>query len=191
MAVRTLPPAELLRQSFDYNPETGELRHKTRPREHFASERGWRIFNTQFAGTVAGCGDEHGYCRVWCDGKQHLAHRLIYKLVHGIEPPPCLDHINLDKTDNRIANLRPATPGQNTMNRLARADNPTGAKGVRYVPRLKKFQARIRANHKEYHLGVFSTLDAAVAAYAKAAARLHGEFASVPRSLPVPRPRGE
>jgi hypothetical protein len=176
MAVRILPDVGLLRQIFDYNPETGEFRHKPRPREMFATAAAFRTWHSRgFVGNVATTGSQ-GYLLVSIRNKQYLAHRVAYKITYGTEPPPLLDHINMDGRDNRLANLRCASWGQNMMNRPIRSDNPTGAKGVRFRAKTGKYIARIRANGKEHHLGMFDTKEQAHAAYCAASLRLHGEF---------------
>ena len=89
-----------------------------------------------------------------------------------------IDHINNDPSDNRWKNLRPATKSQNQMNVKRIKSNTSGHKGVTWSKASQKWRASIKANGKQFHLGVFEQIEDAVRAYADAAARLHGEFAN-------------
>lgn len=154
----TLTLAEAKRR-FAYDPSTGEfiwLAHRTLAN---IGKRSDRLGN-------------QGY-RIVTVGKQTiLAHRLAWFLVNGIWPESQLDHINLDKTDNRIDNLRAATRSENQMNIRARSALGKGvtlhAKG--------KFQAQIKRDGRNYHLGLFGSKEEAHAAYRGASKILFGEF---------------
>jgi hypothetical protein len=110
--------------------------------------------------------------------RAYYAHRLAWLHVHGRHPDGHIDHINGDKTDNRIANLRECSAGENIRNQPCRA--ACGFKGVR--PNKKRWSARIRVNNRKYHLGTFDTPEEAGAAYDEACLRLHGEFGRPNRS---------
>lgn len=104
-------------------------------------------------------------------------HREIAKRI-GIDIEKyAVDHINCDPLDNRRANLRAATPSQNSCNRRPQSNNTSGFKGVSWCKRECKFRASIRALNKQRSLGYYETPQEAYAAYCKAAASLHGEFA--------------
>src|ERR1700738_4035243 len=96
--------AEHLRELLNYDPDTGEFRRR-------ASRGG------EAAGTLAGCPRRPGGYRIICvDRVIFLAHRLAWLHSYGVWPTKDIDHIDGDKTNNRIANLREATPAQNVMN---------------------------------------------------------------------------
>jgi hypothetical protein len=86
-----------------------------------------------------------------------------------------IDHVNGDPADNRLENLRLATHQQNLCNKR-RGRNNSGLKGV-YLRPNGKFTASVAFNQRSFYLGCFDTAGEAHAAYAFAAARLHGEFA--------------
>lgn len=88
-----------------------------------------------------------------------------------------VDHVNGNGLDNRRANLRVATRSENGRNRQRHSNNSSGVPGVHLNKRLGRWQAYVRLDGKLTHLGVFESLDAAVAARADAAKRMHGEFA--------------
>lgn len=100
--------------------------------------------------------------------KIYAAHRLIWKMTHGYEPT-VIDHINGNKADNRLSNLRNVTHGLNLqMHRKTRSDSTTGFLGVTYRADCNKYQAKLRRNGVTQHLGTFTTPEAAHAAYCAA-----------------------
>jgi hypothetical protein len=126
------------------------------------------------AGTI----NSRGYVRIKIFQKIHQAHRLAWLYVYG-NLPKQLDHINCNKNDNRIENLRPATHSTNGMNRGVQANNKLGFKGVIFHKRDKKFIANIRVLGKQKCLGYFNTAEEAHSAYIKASGELHGQFSRI------------
>ena len=162
--IKTDLTAEFVRRLFDYNPETGWLTHKPR--------------HGVVAGARAGYVNA-GYRSVKIHGKAYLEHRIIWLLVTGAWPEREVDHEDLDKTNNRWANLRPATRSQNVANGPVRSARKHGTmKGAFYNVRNGVWQSRIRGSGgKEIHLGTFATEADAHAAYVAAAKEMFGEFA--------------
>jgi hypothetical protein len=158
---------ERLREVLSYDAETGVFRWKVRMSSRIA------------VGSEAGCaarytkGNQYRVIRI--DKTLHLAHRLAWLHVHGEWPTDELDHINTDGLDNRISNLRPATRDQNQRNVGITKRNTSGAKGVS-LHHTGKWRAKIYAG-REYYLGSFATVEEARAAYERAAAKYHGDFA--------------
>ena len=129
-------------------------------------------------GDIAGTINAQGYVAINIAGHVTLAHRLAWAIAHQLWPVPFqLDHINMNRTDNRISNLRPATNAQNMRNRKAQKNSSTGVKGVYVHKRSGKFIASIACDGRTMYLGLFSTVREAKAAYDAAAERLHGPFA--------------
>lgn len=87
------------------------------------------------------------------------------------------DHKNRKKLDNRLANLRPATLGENNCNAEKRSSNTSGFKGVSLHSATGKWRAKIYRHGRQHHLGLFSKKADAARAYNKAATKLHGQFA--------------
>ena len=87
-----------------------------------------------------------------------------------------VDHIDGDGLNNRRSNLRSATRAENQRNVRRSTRNSSGHKGVDWLGVSGKWRARIRVNGESYHLGVHANIDDAVAAYAEASKRLHGQF---------------
>ncbi len=110
-------------------------------------------------------------------GTCYQAHRLAWFYMTGQWPKDQIDHINMDRCDNRFVNLREATNGQNAVNK--KHANRTGFKGVKHCAWLKEnpFMAQIRRDNKIAYLGCFPTAEEAHEAYKKAAIEIHGEYA--------------
>jgi hypothetical protein len=170
-----LPPIEYLHKCFDYNAETGVLRWKTRPKEQFHKARMWKMWNTRFAGQVAGSLHKTlGYRDISLDYQLYRAHRIIFKLMTGEEPPDNPDHKNRNRADNQWDNLRPATQSEQNYNMGLRKDNTSGYRGV--VRDRGRWRAEYKINGVTKHIGAFATPEEASAAYETAARKLHGEF---------------
>ncbi len=152
--------AEQLRSILDYDQETGIFTWKV------------RAANRVKAGDAAGSLGGDGYLQISVQSRRYQAHRLAWLHFHGVWPEDQLDHINRNKTDNRLVNLRDVTQKQNMQNRSKPSNNTSGHPGVSWNKRLSKWQAKIEHNRKQIHLGYFSILEEAVAAR-KAAEKLY------------------
>lgn len=114
----------------------------------------------------------NGYLAIHIKCKYYLAHRLAWLYVHGGFPEGDLDHINADRSDNRIKNLREATKHINNQNRhTANKNNRTGLLGV--CAHRDKFRATIKIGGKCVFLGYFVTPEEAHAAYVSAKRKHH------------------
>lgn len=128
------------------------------------------------AGAKAGSTGSDGYEYVTYLRKDFTSHRLAWFIYYGELPLMMLDHKNGNKADNRISNLRLATPTENARNCRRAVNNKSGFKGVRWDASSKKFVATIRTGRKTIQLGGFASAEAAHAAYVEAAKIHHGEF---------------
>ena len=110
MATKIIPHS--MREYLQYCPDTGEFT--------------WvkKVYRNTIVGSVAGTISKNGYRYITFKGGKYLAHRLAHFFHYGVQPPPVLDHINRERTDNRIVNLRIASSSLNNHNR-------TGVKGIR------------------------------------------------------------
>jgi len=102
-----------------------------------------------------------GYIEVAFKGKRYLGHRVAWFLYYNKHAEKVIDHINGDRKDNRIVNLRDVSQRQNTVYGLKKK----GLVGVRYKPRINKWEARITSDKKSIYLGVFPTEIKAYEAY--------------------------
>ncbi|AZF94941.1 hypothetical protein HOU74_gp35 [Pectobacterium phage Phoria] len=151
----------LFSKMLHYNPVTGELTRL-------------RTGGGQLAGTIAGSTNKAGYTQVGVAGKLVYAHRIAWMLYYGEQPPAFIDHIDGDKSNNSIANLRAASKRENAHNQPKTAANTSGFKGVSRV--RGRYQAQIRINSKHHHLGYYDTPEDAALAYEQVAKDTHGEF---------------
>lgn len=157
--------AERLREVLSYDPETGEFR--------------WRVSNSPRAqaGALAGSAASTGYRDIRVDKQLYRSHRLAWLYVHNTWPANEIDHINGDKADNRLTNLREATSSQNKVNQVRlRADNSSGLRGVSWSAANQKWLAKIRHQGQQKNLGYFQTKEQAAEAYALAARDRFGNF---------------
>jgi len=125
------------------------------------------------AGECAGTIQSHGYLIITIDKKRYMAHRLAWFYVHGAWPKGDLDHINGDKLDNRIINLREATRQQNMQNVRRHRHNTSGYKGVAWHSQRNKWRAYIFDSYRQIHLGLFDSREAAALARANAEKKYH------------------
>jgi len=115
-------------------------------------------------GTKAGSIDGKGYSHINFDGKFYRSHRVAWFLYYGEWPKGVIDHINGDKLDNRITNLRDTTLLGNSLNRSSNKNAVSKLKGVSRHTH-GRWQAQTKVNGKSYHLGLFDTEAEAHKAY--------------------------
>jgi hypothetical protein len=145
------PSIEELREQFRYDPQDGSM---------------WKRVGHETG---------HGYQRVSIGVGQFLqAHRLAWALVYGEWPQHHVDHINGDRSDNRLENLRDIPQAHNQQNeRKARRSSKSGLLGASWNKAMGHWTARIHYDGKHHFLGYFSTAEAAHAAYLKAKRTVH------------------
>ena len=158
--------AEEARQLFSYNPDTGDLTWRV--------SRGARAR----AGNAVGWKNGEGYLRTSVNRKRYLTHRLAWLIHYGSWPRDFIDHINGDRSDNRLVNLREASRAENGRNRGANRNNTSGYKGVSWHKANRRWVAQVYSEAGNRHLGCFNTPEEAHAAYCAAAVELYGEFAN-------------
>lgn len=127
--------------------------------------------------TSLGSVTKNGYLQVKFFKKQSYVHRLIFLYHHGFLPKS-VDHINGNKIDNRIENLRSAAYFENMMNVKKTSSNKSGYKGVSFNTKRQKWIAQIKRNKEHFYLGEFDTPEKAHEIYCQKAIELHGQFAN-------------
>ncbi len=151
----------MIENALSYDPDTGAFT--------------WRS-GRRFAGLRAGC-LHNGYVVIRVDRVAYRAHRLAWEFTNGAIPAGFdIDHVNRNRADNRLANLRLATRSQNQANRTPNAARAL-PKGVSFCKQTGRFTAHISARGVQKNLGRFDTAELAALAYGDAARLLHGEFA--------------
>jgi hypothetical protein len=157
--------ARVLRADF----ETGKLYWLPRTPDMFPNGRQTAatrcsIWNTRYAGKEAFTSLVGGYLSGEIFYRAYFAHRVIWMLAHGEWPEADIDHINGDRSDNRLANLRSVSRAENGRNQGIRRNNKSGVMGVCWSPRNAKWKAQIRVGGEQKHIGFFTDLAAATAA---------------------------
>lgn len=160
---RPLPAPNLVRALFRYDGT--DFYWLPRPREMFKHEWQWAQFARNRAGTKVTIKRQlNGYHGVRLNGTLLMVHRLIWCLHYGEWPKRELDHINGDKFDNRIENLRDVTKSMNMRNQKLRSDSTSGFPGVFFCKDHKAWRAIIRTQGVHKYLGTFKDREAAIAA---------------------------
>lgn len=164
--MKELLTQDLLRELLHYTPDTGVFVWKAKP------------INTRInVGDEAGGIDARmGYIRIRVNGARYLAHRLAWLYTHGEFPADQIDHINGNRQDNRLANLRRATRTENNRNRALRRDNSSGFAGVSFDNQSKKWRAQCSLQGRRMRIGEYSTPEEASAAYEQFIATHWGDF---------------
>lgn len=163
---------DLLRQVLRFEPETGKLFWLPRPASFFASacnpERICNSWNARYAGKEAFTASHNaGYKFGSVFDAVCLAHRIAWAVYYG-EWPDSIDHINGNRSDNRISNMRSVVAQDNSKNAAIRSDNTSGHIGVHWHTLAGKWAASIKGGGKMRHLGLFDDMAFAIAARKRA-----------------------
>lgn len=156
-------PVERLLQALTFDFDTGIVTwREPGPKRRVGQEAGWVC---------------KGYRQITLDYQTMLTQRAIWAVYHGKWPDGIIDHRDGNPLNNRIKNLRPATPVESSINRKTQSNNTSGFKGVYFHKQNQRWQARITIGRKTRSLGLFDTPEEASAAYQSASITVHGDFA--------------
>lgn len=158
---KILPPQSKLQELFYYCPLTGKLTWKK------------QLSNKGPVGAVAGYVNDNGYLIVGIEGNEYRVHRIVWALHYSCITED-LDHIDGNKLNNRIENLRLATRSQNNWNSKLRSDNTSGMKGV--SEHQGKWRVRTFLNGKEITKSGFKTKEEAITYAKQTREKEQGEF---------------
>ena len=152
--------ADYVRNILEYRPKTGELVWRE------------RIARCVHVGDIAGCRDDKGYITVGIHKRIYKAHRLVWLIAYGEWPTGLIDHIDGNKSNNRLDNLRLVNETGNAENvRKPNKRNQSGFMGVVFVN--NRWRTSITAKNKTRYIGTFDTPEEAHQAYLKAKRQLH------------------
>ncbi|WP_432481699.1 HNH endonuclease signature motif containing protein [Moraxella sp. ZY200743] len=144
---------DTLTQTLYYDPATGHFTWRIKPSKNI------------HAGVRAGRVDSStGYRYINIQGKRYAEHRLAWFYIHGTPPKHLIDHINHDRADNRINNLRQVTVSENARNRAKNTQSRTQEVGIWYNKRTRKYVAQIRLNGRKVFQKSFDDIDDAIIA---------------------------
>lgn len=124
---------------------------------------------------IAGHETPRGYIKVKIKQKGHFAHRIIFLWHHGY-CPEIIDHIDGNRANNKIENLRPATKSENCTNQKVRSTNKSGTKGVSWNAKLSKWKVAINKDCKSLYFGLYDDLELARLVAIEASNLYHKEF---------------
>jgi hypothetical protein len=153
---------EILNFLFDY--KDGELYWK------------FSLSSKSPKGTIAGYVKNDQYRRIGLNKNLYLAHRLIFMMHYGYLPD-VVDHIDGNRLNNRIENLRPATQSQNSHNQKLSIKNTSGYKNVTWNARKRKWLVHLRVINKDIHIGYYKDIELADLVAQEARDKYHKEFA--------------
>jgi len=152
-----------LKSILDYDRKNGTFNWKK------------KISRKNMVGNNAGGKNSMGYITIGISGDIYYAHRLAYLWVYGYMPKS-VDHKDGDRSNNRIANLRPCTMSQNILNSKLAKNNTSGFKGAYWSEAAQKWEASYQHNGKKNYIGLFDTPKDAGAAYLNAVKKIEPDF---------------
>ena len=172
----SLPEIDALHQLLNYDPETGVLTWRARPPYMFSWSRqktSADVWNKRYAGTPTAVNKRSGYVSFVIHGRRVMGHIVAWAMHYGQWPTLQVDHINGNRSDNRIENLRCVTPVQNQWNSKKKCmqSGYSSRRGAHWHKVHNRWSASIRV-----HLGYFDSEGEASAAYEEAARRIQGRY---------------
>jgi hypothetical protein len=145
--------------------------------ENYSVSNFGNVRNNKTGKNLKGWITEKGYKRIELTGKRYYVHRLVaIGFIPNSNNKLFVDHINNDRTSNRVTNLRWVTHQENCYNTSITSKNKSGHKGVGWCKNLNKWRASIKHNQKSYHIGYFDKIEDAFLARQQKANELFGEF---------------
>lgn len=157
---------EELQRLLEYDQQSGNFIRRINRHKHKAGE-------------VAGCLHPFGYVHIRIGSQAYKAHRLAWFYVHGNWPDGEIDHIDRNKANNSLANLRVVTRKGNVENTGPTKRSKSGIKGVSWKAQCQRWQAQITHNRKKIYLGVFKDIQEAQLAYETAAKQFFKSYQGV------------
>lgn len=152
---------------LEYRPLTGKFFWRVRPDRMFSAAKHAFIWNKRYAGTRADRqGNRAGYLRITINDTKYYAHRIAWAMHYGAFPAAGLhiDHVDKNKANNSIQNLRCVTASDNHKNTKLQRNNTSGFVGVCWVEGRSKWMAYAKVNQKHVHLGYYNSVEEAVLA---------------------------
>jgi hypothetical protein len=157
------PDIEMLKSSLNYDPASGIFTWKRKPSPN------------RSAGSEAGYITNYGYRTISLNGTAYKAHRLAWLITYGTWPD-LIDHIDSNRANNAINNLREATTSENSRNQDIGSRNSSGTRCVYWHSTKKRWVVKVILNGKDYYGGSFISLGDAEKASEKLRRELHGDF---------------
>lgn len=173
---RDIPVTDVM-EILRYDSISGRLTWCFRDRRLFKTERQFKTWNARFSGRDALSSlSQRGYLHGKIFGLACKAHHAAWAIYHGNWPDGEVDHIDRDKANNSIDNLRIVDRSQNCMNRSGHKDSTSKYKGVSYKKSIGKWTSQIQHNKQSIHLGYYNNELDAAEAYDNSMVKYHGDF---------------
>jgi len=153
-----------LQKLFKYNKETGDFIRKV------------KTAIATSVGEKAGYKNKQGYVQMRIQGKTYQAHALAWLYMFG-EIPTLIDHIDGNRSNNAITNLRIADRSINGFNREKKSESSSVFKGVLWSKRLQKWFVQIKVDGKQKYCGSYSSIEEAIRVAKEMRRQYHAEFA--------------
>lgn len=136
----------------------------------------WKQYNSRISiGSKAGTVNSHGYKVIKLQGRVYKAHRIIYLMFHSCLPK-YIDHVDGNKQNNIIGNLRPCNKSENGLNAKVRANNKSKIKGVSWDKSTGKWRVAMAINNKYKTVGRYQDIELAELVAIEAREKFHGQF---------------
>lgn len=129
------------------------------------------------SGSIAGSKNKNGYIEIKINRKVYKAHRLAWLITYKCFPKLHIDHINGEKDDNRLCNLRSVTQSQNMKNSKMQRNNTSGVKNVSYDKQCKKWRVYVTVDNKRINIGRFDDIEFAELVAIEARNKYYMEYA--------------
>ncbi|MCE0874158.1 MULTISPECIES: HNH endonuclease signature motif containing protein [Pseudomonas] len=146
-----------LREEFTYDADSGVI----------------RSLSVRAMGRIEGAKSPNGYLKLRLDGVNLYAHRVAWALTHGVWPAHDIDHINGERDDNRLSNLRALRRHENLQNMRKRRPGASGVRGITWDKQTQTWRAQLSAQGKRINIGRFKDKEMAEVAYLEAKRRHH------------------
>lgn len=176
---RPLPNLDFLFECFLVDQSSGFIFWKQRPLSHFVSQKAHATWNGKYPGKKPGTLYPSGYVGVTINRIRYYVHRITYYMATETDPMELeIDHIDRNKSNNSVSNLRIATSSQNHCNSSgATKRSKSGVRGVHWHGIGKKWTATVKVQGKSTHLGLFANLEDAKRVVKAERNKHYGEFA--------------
>ena len=160
---KNLEPSWLL-ELLVYNSRTGLFKWKKRSKKYISTIASRNSWNRRYQGKQAGSLQKNGYVYITLFGRKFPAHRIAWAMKKGSWPDLVIDHIDGNRSNNTIKNLREVSTKENNKNQRIRINNTSGITGVRFCIDNFGWIAEIGKDGDYITLGIYETVKEAVAA---------------------------
>jgi len=154
----------VLKSLLIYSASSGDFFWSARDQSFFKSVGSCKAWNKRFANKKAFSDTGDGYLGGTILGRKVKAHRVAWAMHYGAWPMGEIDHVDGNRSNNAIANLRDVSRSENCKNRGTSQKNTSGSVGVTWDARDRLWKAQLQVNGKCVHIGCFKNKDEAIVA---------------------------